>query len=339
MTKFVIFIGIDISKQWFDAVLYWSGLQRPFPTNRFDNNQLGFQRFLLWSKQQLARHQIKGSWFVCMEHTGIYSLPLALFLEGNNIKVVAESPLRISRSRGLQRAKTDPIDAADIALYAFEKHLRIKVRPLPNPLLLQVQTLLSLRYRLTRYKQGLDTAARELHGFVDPLICTSVADYSNAVCTNMQQQLKSIDRQIKQLLFRDPELKRLYKLVHSVVGIGDVITAYLIVYTNAFTAFEKSRQFSAFIGVAPFPNRSGSSVNLPDKVSPWANKRLKALISTAATVAVIHDPQIKAFYLRKKNEGKADGWIFNAIKNKIINRVFAVVKRGAPYVKLDAHLN
>ena len=40
------------------------------------------------------------------------------------------------------------------------------------------------------------------------------------------------------------------------------------------------------------------------------------------------------YYNRKKEEGKESGVVLNAIKNKLIQRVFAVVKRGTPYVKL-----
>jgi len=339
MTKFVIFIGIDISKQWFDAALYWSGLEDALPGKRFDNKQKGFEAFLEWVNQQLIKHQVQGHWYVCMEHTGIYGLALAHFLEAKKTKVVMESPLRIKRSRGLQRGKTDPIDAKDIAIYAYEKHARIKVRPLPSPLLLRVQTLLSLRNRLVRYQQGLDVAASELDGFIDQSISSAIAKYTSEITTKMNDQIKVINKQVKHLLCSDKKLRELYLLVKSVIGVGPVNTAYLLVYTNGFTAFEKSRQFSCYIGIAPFPHSSGSSVQRPDKVSFLANTRIKALISTAAIVAVNHDPQMRAFFKKKLAEGKDEGWIYNAIKNKIVNRVFAVVKRGTPYVKIDQHLS
>ena len=339
MTKYVIFIGIDISKQWFDAALYCSGLEGTYPSRRFDNNQKGFAAFVQWVNRQATRHKVKGPWYVCMEHTGIYGLGLAHFLEGRQIKVVMECPLRIERSLGLRRGKTDSIDAIGITTYAYEKHSKIKVRPLPSPLLLEVQTLLSLRYRLQRYQHGLNVAANELDGFIEQPISSAIVQHTLVVSTTMKDQINVVDQRIQQLLWSDPQLKKLYQLIISVVGIGPLITAYMIVYTNGFIAFEKSRQFCCYIGIAPFPNSSGTSVRRPDQVSYLANRRLKALISTAATVAVTHDPQIRQFFKNKKAMGKDDGWIYNAVKNKIVHRIFAVVKRGTPYVKMAGHMS
>jgi len=338
MTKYVIFIGIDISKQWFDVALYWSGLNAPYPMMRFDNDQAGFASFLQWVQSQADRYGRQGRWYICMEHTGIYGLALAHYLDQRQLTVVMECPLRIERSMGLRRGKSDPADAKAIARYALRNHSCIKVRPLPSPVLLQVQTLLSLRQRLVRYQHGLSVAAKELQGFVDPSIGDDIARHTQTVCQPLASQIKVIDQQVRQLLCRDDQLKACYQLVSSVIGIGPLITAYLIVYTNGFTAFEKARQFCCYIGVAPFPHTSGSSLQQPNRVSYLANKRLKALISTAATVAVNHDPEFKAFFQKKKAQGKDHGWIYNVIKNKIIHRVFAVVKRGTPFVRMNRHL-
>ena len=300
MQKYAIFVGIDMSKRWFDAALYWPGLEGKKPCERFDNTSIGFAKFLKWVGQHQAANHLQGSWFVCMEHTGIYGLPLAHYLEALQIKVVMESPLRIERSLGLRRGKTDSADANSITDYAYDKYRKIKVRPLPSQILLRVQALLSLRYRLVRYNQGLSTAAKELHGFVDELISAPIVEHSTLISQQMKTQIKLIDQQTVQLLEGDTQLKERYDLVCSVVGIGPLIAAYLLVYTNGFTAFETARQFACYIGIAPFPYRSGTSIQRPDMVSFLANKRLKALISTAATVAVVHDPEFKVFFKKQQ---------------------------------------
>lgn len=337
MQKYVIFIGIDMSKSWFDAALYWSTLKGQKPGKRFDNTPEGFENFLQWVNKLQTRNQIRGTWFVCMEHTGVYGLALARHLKKRSIKVVMESPLRIERSLGLRRGKTDAADANSIADYAYEKHAKIKVRPLPSQRLLRVQALLSLRARLVRYRQGLNVAANELDGLVDEVIAAPVIKSTDLISRRMEQQITHIEKKVKQLLRGEKQLKSLYDLVISVIGIGPVITAYLLVYTNGFTAFETARQFACYIGIAPFPYSSGTSVKRPDQVSFLANTRLKALISSAATVAVVHDPELKAFFKKHQARGKEDGWIYNAVKNKIVHRIFAVVKRGTPYVVMNRH--
>ncbi|WKN30566.1 hypothetical protein PZB74_16500 [Porifericola rhodea] len=42
-----------------------------------------------------------------------------------------------------------------------------------------------------------------------------------------------------------------------------------------------------------------------------------------------------AYYRRKIKEGKHHMVIINAIRNKLISRMFAVIKRDTPYVKLQ----
>ena len=53
-----------------------------------------------------------------------------------------------------------------------------------------------------------------------------------------------------------------------------------------------------------------------------------------ALSAIGHDPQIKAYYQRKVKEGKHKMSVINAVRNKIIARVFAVVQRKTPFVDI-----
>ena len=72
-------------------------------------------------------------------------------------------------------------------------------------------------------------------------------------------------------------------------------------------------------------------------MSPLANRKMKALLSNCATVAVRYDPELKVYYQRKLKEGKAKMSALNAVKAKLINRVFATVNRGTKYVELKQY--
>ena len=61
---------------------------------------------------------------------------------------------------------------------------------------------------------------------------------------------------------------------------------------------------------------------------------MKGLFSNCITTAITYDPEISLYYKRKRDEGKRAGVVMNAVKNKLIQRVFSVVKRKTPYVKL-----
>lgn len=337
MQKYGIFIGIDISKEWFDAALCTEGNVKQMPHCRFDNKPAGFKALQEWVNARTGSQQRQHKQLFCMEHTGMYSLKLAQHLQEQGLDFVQDNPLRIKRSLGLRRGKSDKADSKAIAEYAWRFQDKLpKARPLPSALLLQVQALLSCRKRMVRYRQGLNMAQQELQT-IAPAIGQAIGQPSQTASATLGEQIDLLEKHVVQLLKSDEHLNRLYELVCSVIGVGPVIAANLIVHTNAFSAFEKSRQFACHIGTAPFDNKSGTSLDAPARVSQMANHALKTLLSTAAVVAVQHDPQIRAYYLRQIEAGKKPGWIYNAVKNKILHRIFTVVKRGQPYVKLQGH--
>ena len=47
----------------------------------------------------------------CMEHTGIYALPLACFLSEKQLLFCMENPYHLKHSMGIQRGKNDKADA------------------------------------------------------------------------------------------------------------------------------------------------------------------------------------------------------------------------------------
>jgi len=336
MQKYSIFIGIDLSKRWFDVALYFKGQPGKMPHQRFIQSKEGYASFINWIKTALVQANVEGQWLCCMEHTGVYSLSLCHYLDQQAIAYVLENALRIKRSSGLRRGKSDKTDAMAIAEYAYRYQAQLsQVRPLPKEGLLKLQALLSLRSRLIKYRKGLAVASQELNGFIQIHISLSIAGYTQQVLQTIDATTKEVMNQIRQLIKQDSDLETKYQLLLSIIGIGPVIAAHLLVYTNGFTAFDKGRAFACYIGVAPFKQQSGTSLQGPDRISQIANHQLKALLSNAAMVAVRYDPQLKAFFHRQKQNGKEPGWIYNAIKNKIVHRVFAVIRRQTPYVKLD----
>ena len=153
----------------------------------------------------------------------------------------------------------------------------------------------------------------------------------------LTRSIAQIDQELRQLIDQDPELKKLFDLAVSVKGIGLQIAANMLVATHGFTRFTTWRKFSCYCGLAPFEYRSGSSIRGKTRVSPLGNKRLKAMIGNGIASAIQNDPEIKAYYQRKLKEGKHKMVVMNAIKNKLISRVFAVIKRETPFVTIYKH--
>ena len=117
-----------------------------------------------------------------------------------------------------------------------------------------------------------------------------------------------------------------------VPGVGEQTAIYLIIATKGFKAFNSSRKFACYAGVAPFEYTSGSSVRGRTKVNHMADKKMKSLLQMCALTAIKYDPQLKEYYNNKKEEGKNGMLVLNNIRCKIISRVFSVVNRKTPFI-------
>ena len=149
----------------------------------------------------------------------------------------------------------------------------------------------------------------------------------------IEADLEGIENQMKEIIDNDDQLRNLYALVTSVVGIGFVTATNLIVHTNEFKMLNDPRKLACYCGIAPFEHSSGSSVKGKTRVSHMANKKLKTNLHMASLTAVKLDPELKAYYERKVNEGKHKMSVLNAVKCKLLARVVSVVNNNKEYVK------
>jgi transposase len=336
MKNYGLFIGIDISKDWFDAAISEDGRLDQMQHKCFDNTTKGFVSFLNWVKKIGEKQYPSEQWLFCMEHTGIYTMGLSAFLHDQQLDYVMESALRIKRSLGIRRGKSDKADSKDIARYAYLHRMDLVVKELPIDTLLQIKHLLAFRNRLIVQKNAIKVPANEFKVLpkLDETI-TFIMEQSQVVVQQMSDQIKQVENQLKELIKSSPALQETYDLLCSVKGIGKIVALNLMVHTNNFRAFQSSRQLACYVGIAPFEKQSGKTLKQEAKVSKLGHKKLKALLTNSAMAAVQHDAQLKKYYKRKIEEGKNKFSVLNAVKNKIIARAFAVVRRGTPFVELD----
>lgn len=69
------------------------------------------------------------------------------------------------------------------------------------------------------------------------------------------------------------------------------------------------------------------------QVSHQARKRLKSLFHLGAMSVIRMEGELQDYYQRKVGEGKNKMLVLNAVRNKLIHRIYAVVKRGEKYNK------
>lgn len=329
--KKTVVIGIDFSKKTLDVSCFKLGKVKDSYYQQFLNTEDGCLEIINWVQEHFNDTQ---EWLICGEYTGIYSMTAAMVFNDHELSFWLENPNQIKLSSGVCRQKSDKVDSMQIALYASRFMDRVKLYRPKSTVLLKVRELVGFKDRLTKVKTQLGVAARELKTVRKTWKeADYINDSSEVIIDHVNVQIADVERKMIQLLENDPELKKMYKLINSVVGIGMQTAIYLIVHTWGFSAFETPRQLACYCGIVPFSKRSGTSLKGRPHVSHIANKKLKSLLHMCALNAVRYDPQLKQYYQRKTEAGKHKMNVLNNVRNKLIHRIYAVITTGQEYDK------
>jgi len=320
-------IGIDISKKTFDVALLINNKLNE--SNIFSNNLEGFNKLILWLK---SKNTNLNSSLFCMEKTGIYSNMLSNFLSTNKYKLWLEDPLKISKAQGFKRGKNDKIDAIRIAEYAFRFQDKIDLFDPNDEIYQKMNHLFSLRERLVLILGILNKPLFESKGIFDQSFQLILESICSLPILYIKASIKTVDKKLDESLKENTTIKEKYKIVTSVKGIGKQTAIYLLIITRGFTKIKTARKCSCFGGMAPFEYSSGTSVKGRTKVSCFGNKKLKKLIHMGA-ISILNTKKGEEYeyYCRKVSEGKHKMKVINALRNKILARVFSCIKGNRMY--------
>ncbi len=324
-------LGIDISKRTFEVALMQNLANSNINHNKFDNDIKGFKSLVSWLKKGgISMEQI----LVCLENTGIYHRGLVGFLQKQEVFVWVENPRQIKCSIGIQKGETDALDAKRICLYAF-KNQEAAQNYQPNDKGLQaVADLLALRDRLNTARCSLEKPIKELK----EMNLIEEAKRLEKACKNslkeIAKDIAEIEDEMKSIVEADQEVKKNYQYILSVEGVGMITALEILVNTHNFKRFEDAKKLACYSGIVPHPHQSGTSVRKKSRVDHMANKILKKALHMCALSAIRCKGDFKTYFERKVKEGKNKMLVLNAIRNKILDRIFACVREQRMYVPL-----
>jgi transposase len=327
--EFTYFIGTDVSKNELDfAVMQGKKLLYHKEIVNNPANILAFVKQLM----KLPGFSLSNAIF-CMEHTGIYNNHLLSCLYKKKANICLEAASQIKNSSGNIRGKNDKIDAIRIAEYACKNGDSLRLWHPKRGVIEQLAHFSAARSRLIEAQKSLKTALKETGAFIDKKLAKQNDKLCSKTLAAIEDDLKKVEKAIDTVIDTDQELKRLFSLVTSVVGIGKITATMIIISTNEFKDIKDPKKFACHAGVAPFTKESGLFKGKP-RVSHMANKKLKTLLHLAAMVSIQNNEELRAYYQRKviaENKNKMS--TLNAVRNKLILRVFACVNQNRAYEK------
>lgn len=322
------FIGVDVSKKKLDICVMCGS--KVIAEEQVINHQQAITMLINKFEQDL--NMTNNDFLICAEHTGQYTYPLICACKSASYKLWIENPTQIKYSSGMTRGKNDRVDAKRIAMYASRFYDKATYYKRPAEELIRLKQLEAERtlylVDLSKYK----AQVTDQKDFMPKAIYKSKSDRLKILIQSLEQVLKRIEEEMNKIIESTRVLSRQMDLLMSIDGVGRVVAMNMIIVTEAFTRFDNPRQFCCYAGVAPFTYTSGSSQHSKSKVSQKACKYIKTLLHMAA-VAVIHRKggELKVYYERKVDEGKNKMTIINALRAKLVARMFAVVKRDEFY--------
>ena len=313
-------VGIDISNLTLDICISKDGKQQSF----IIKNQVKEIRefFSIYQQEQLL---------VAMENTGRYNWPLYEVLGSLHHKVYVVSPLHIKKSTGLVRGKNDKVDALRIASFIEKHHAGLPQWKAAPAAIEKLKVLLTERTYRMKVKRQL-YAQRADHSKMKRLeLDKTMRKMNDQMIDVISKQIKQIEAEIQKLIKADEQLNKQATLICSVPGAGKVLCWTILAKTAGFTVITEPRKMACYSGVVPFEHQSGSSVKGKSRVSHYADKAIKTILHLAAMSAVRLQNDLGDYYRRKVAQGKNKMSVLNAVRNKIIHRIFAVIKKQTPY--------
>lgn len=273
----------------------------------------------------------KDEVIVAMENTGRYNWNLFEVLENFNFKTYVIPPLHLKKSLGLIRGKNDKIDALRICNFIV-KHQEetIQWRPTPLPIK-KLKILITERSSRIKIKKRLLTQQHDYKLIKKIGLDKELTKLNKQMIKKLEDQIELIEKKIEEIIKADTELANQSKLIQSVPGAGKVLTWLILAKTEGFRLIQDPRKLACYAGVVPFDYQSGSSLKYRPRISIFADKQIKTILHLAAMSAIRLNNDLRIYYLRKVEEGKNKMSVLNAVRNKIVHRIFAVVKNQTIY--------
>jgi len=192
--------------------------------------------------------------------------------------------------------------------------------------------LLATRERLIQAKNSLLLPIKEMQAAGFSQEARRIKNICKASLTSLEQAIKALEKELEYIIDKEEKLKNNYRFICSVKGVGMVTALYLLVYTSNFERFTNAKKLACYSGIVLFTYSSGSSIRGRTQVHPMANKTLKTALHMCALSSIRNKDEMRLYYERKIKEGKHKMSILNAIRNKLLHRVYACVRDQRMYV-------
>ena len=300
------YFGVDVSKATLDYTWLPDGAFK-----QVTNDLEGIASLIRHIKRKNPR-------IIVVEATGGYQTPLVTALHQAGIPVKVANPRQVrDYARSLNRlAKTDKIDAGIIAAFAQSRELepdkpKTAERNSIEKLLLRREQLITMA---TMEKGHRETALEPVKAQINEHISL------------LENQIKGLDRQLREAIAADQALAGLDRILQSVTGVGPVASHTLIACLPELGTLNR-KEIAALVGLAPFNRDSGK---FRGKRHIHAGRaKVRKVLYAAMRAAVMWNDTIKGWFEHYRAAGKPYKVALVACMRKLLVILNLMVKEGS----------
>jgi len=304
------YVGIDVSRDTLDVHVRPTGEQ--WQVSNSPRGHVALARRLGGLNPEL----------IVVEATGGLERPVSRALTGAGLPVAVVNPRQtrdFAKSTG-RVAKTDALDASDLARYA--EVVQPEPRTLADEQTQALAELVSRRRQVVKMAAGEKNRLRVCSGELRAGIEAHLAWLEGA-----QEEL---DREIAARVLSDPRWKARAELLMSVPGVGPVLSSTLVACVPELGQVGK-KEIAALVGVAPF-NRDSGKKRGKRRVS-GGRGHVRSVLYMGTVAAVRCNPVLRPFYQKLVGAGKEKKVALTACMRRLIVILNAIAETGTPWDK------
>lgn len=154
---------------------------------------------------------------------------------------------------------------------------------------------------------------------------TIILSYAKRIL-ELQKEIEDIDKKLDEIGEKSKEVKHL----KTIPGVATKLASRFIGEIEDINRFPSEKRLAIYCGVACVDNNSGKVTKA--RAVYKANKICKQTLITMAGCSIRFSPQCKAYYLKKRTEGKAHNHTLRCLARQLIKVIYKMLTEDRDYI-------
>jgi transposase len=196
-----------------------------------------------------------------------------------------------------------------------------------------LQELTDLLHKTSRGRFGAEKAKQLQEQARQSIGVGFLTDAAQVEMRCLLAQIKLLEEQ--QEVVEDSQanlMKQIPQYITTVPGVGLITGAAILSEIGDVRRFANEEKLVAYAGIDATVYQSGQFEGTRSHMSKRGSPYLRLALWQAASMAIHHDEEFKAYYDRKRAEGKAHGTALGAVCHKLLIRIYVILKENRPYI-------